>query len=254
MIKKFSKYYDAIYYDKDYSAECSFIKKILKDHSMSGKKILDMGCGTGTHAILLSKDNFDVTGVDLSNQMITLAKQKVKNSELSINFLQGDMTTINLKQKFDVCISMFSSLCYLTDIPTFKKTLKNICKHLKKDGILIFDFWNGNAVLHDLPNPRTKKVKNDSIIITRLSKPFLNLESQTCSLKYDFTITKNSNILETFSETHTMRYHFMNDLKQYLEESGFTDIFFKSLIPKKKFSKNDLFLKSWYLFAIAKKS
>ena len=252
-MKKFAKYYDDVYYDKDYSKECNFIKKILKKNNVSGTRILDLGCGTGGHALLLSKTGFNVTGVDLSKQMITLAKTKAKNSKFPPNFVHGDMTNVVLEQKYDICIAMFSSLCYLTNISVLKKALLNIFKHLKKDGILIFDFWNGNAVLHQMPSTKKKIIKNKSLKILRTSSPELNIRHQTCAINYQFSIYQNSKLIDKFSETHTMRYHFMDDLYEYLKESGFSNIDFKPTVHKKNSSKNNLLLENWYLYAISRK-
>jgi len=254
IMNKFAMYFDKIYSDKNYKKECDFIQKILSKNKMKRKEMLDLGCGTGTHALILAKNGFKITGVDISKTAIELAKKKFKKNKIDAKFLKGDMTTINLKKKFDICISMFSSLCYLTDIPNFTKALKNIHNHLKKDGILIFDFWNGNVVVNEKPSIKIKKILNNNEKIIRTATPELNIKNQTCSIKYHCIIKKKSKVLDEFTETHTMRYHFIDDLQQYMRNVGFKKINVLPMISNKNISDNEKFLKNWYLFCIAKKS
>ena len=77
--RKYAKYYDLLYKDKDYYNETLYISKIIKK-STKGKKILEIGCGTGSHAIELSKKGFQVCGIDNSKQMISAAKKKNKKT------------------------------------------------------------------------------------------------------------------------------------------------------------------------------
>lgn len=90
LYKKFAKYYDLCYSEKDYSKETGFLKFLIKKYKISGKKILEVGCGTGGHAIHLCREGFDVVGIDLNKEMLDVAKKKTK----SIGFLQGDMRNL----------------------------------------------------------------------------------------------------------------------------------------------------------------
>ena len=66
-MSSFAKYFDKIYHDKNYESECKFIIKILKHFQNSkSKTILDLGCGTGNHGLILARKNFGVVGIDKS--------------------------------------------------------------------------------------------------------------------------------------------------------------------------------------------
>jgi len=68
---KYSKYYDLLYHDKDYSQECDFIEQILRSYTLEPvKTILDGGCGTGGHAIPLANKGYEITGIDASEAMV----------------------------------------------------------------------------------------------------------------------------------------------------------------------------------------
>ena len=91
-MSSFAKYYDKMYYDKNYESECKFIIKILKHYQNSkSKQILDLGCGTGNHALILTRKNFDVVGIDKSETAIKIAKKKARQHDYSVKFFVENM-------------------------------------------------------------------------------------------------------------------------------------------------------------------
>ena len=74
----YSKYYDLIYKDKDYQREADFVISLIRRYCPGAKSILSLGCGTGNHDFLFSQSGYEVTGVDLSEEMIRIAN--IKNS------------------------------------------------------------------------------------------------------------------------------------------------------------------------------
>lgn len=135
---EFAKYYDLLFQQKDYKKETTFILSILKKHNIKQNSLLDVGCGTGTHIQLLRKEFNTLYGIDISNEILKIAKRKVPES----TFIQGNMQDFNIKKKFDVITCLYSVFNYNLDIPSAEKTLKNFHKHLKKDGIVIIGLYN----------------------------------------------------------------------------------------------------------------
>ncbi|MGC9517066.1 MAG: class I SAM-dependent DNA methyltransferase [Methanomicrobiales archaeon] len=135
LYKKFARYYDKIYSKKDYVGECKFIEWALRKHKASaGNNLLDIACGTGSHANIL-KRNFSILGVDINEEMLKIAGKKVPEAE----FILGNMKELNLDKKFDVITCLFSAMNYNLDLEEFEATLNNFYQHLNKDGVLIFD-------------------------------------------------------------------------------------------------------------------
>jgi len=136
---KFVDYYDEIirgnWYDID--SEVFFLNEIIEDHAphppLKGAiSILEFACGTGTIARELEKKWCCVTWVDLSELMIEKCDDNKK-------FIVWDMTSINLEQQFDVVLCNYNSVCHLHSWEDWQKFFQNAYKHLKKDGILVFD-------------------------------------------------------------------------------------------------------------------
>ena len=122
--------------------ECDFIEQEIKqDKSL---KILDIGCGTGRHAIELTKRGYNVTGVDLSEDQIKRAREKAKEAGVTIDFQIQDARNLPFDSEFDLAIMLCEGGFSLmeTDEMNFE-ILKNATKSLKNNGKFIFTTLNG---------------------------------------------------------------------------------------------------------------
>ena len=135
LYRNFAEYYDKIYQHVDYSGETEFIRWAVKKHKTSSdNKLMDVACGTGSHAKDLI-DNFQVTGVDINPKMLKIAQKKVPEAM----FILGDMKNLDLKSNFDIVTCIFSAIHYNRNSQELESTLTNFYNHLKTGGILIFD-------------------------------------------------------------------------------------------------------------------
>jgi ubiquinone/menaquinone biosynthesis C-methylase UbiE len=98
--------------------------------------LLDVACGTGKHISYLRKD-FECVGVDASEKMLAVARQKVPGAR----FVQGDMANFNLRRRFDVVLCLFSSIGHLKTKRDISKAAFNFARHMKKGGVLIVEPW-----------------------------------------------------------------------------------------------------------------
>ncbi len=119
------------------------IANILKKHNVTS--VLDMTCGTGSQIIYLDKLEFNVVGSDINANMLKIAKNKSAKENLDIQFLQGDMRSLEVGQ-FDAVITIFNAIGHLTK-PDFEKAIRNIRNNLKDGGLYIFDIFNLNYLL-----------------------------------------------------------------------------------------------------------
>ena len=197
--KEFAKYYDKFYQNKNYEKEVEFIKKIIKKED----KIIDIGCGTGIHASLLEEDGFNIDGLDISKEMLELAKTRIKG-----NLYNQDILDMNINNKYDVIISMFAVLNHLTDLEELKRALINLKKILQADGKIIID----------LHNPQSSGQKTDSY----------NNFTRTMRWKYDKNtkIEKSEIVFEinnnTFVDSHVFRIFTIDEVVKTCKEIGLT--------------------------------
>ena len=84
--KKYSKFYNLLYKDKNYQQEVDYVYKLINENGKKVKSILDLGCGTGIHAEMLYEKGYDICGVDLSEEMLNEARESAKISNKNIEY------------------------------------------------------------------------------------------------------------------------------------------------------------------------
>jgi 2-polyprenyl-3-methyl-5-hydroxy-6-metoxy-1,4-benzoquinol methylase len=125
---------------KQYDAINSFEHDIpfyIEQAKKSGKNVLELACGTGRVAIPLAKAGLNVTGIDLSPIMLEYGRKKAKEADVTINFLEGDMTNFSLNEKFDTVMCIHNSLGHVYDLVTIKNFFNCIKNHLTPKGTFI---------------------------------------------------------------------------------------------------------------------
>ena len=106
-----------------------------------GASLVDLGCGRGRHAIPLSLRGYRVTGVDLSEKMLSLARERAKREGTRVDWVREDMRTFVRPGAFDACLSLFTSFGYFDDREN-QGVLVNVARSLKEGGIFLLDLRN----------------------------------------------------------------------------------------------------------------
>jgi len=216
----YAQYYDLLYSTKNYEAEVNYVDSLIKKYCPQAITILDLGCGTGSHDFYLAKKGYNVIGVDLSQNMVTLAQEKQRKECIEgISFLQGDITSLKLDKEFDTVVSLFHVMNYLTENSIMKAGFATAAKHVKKGGIFIFDCWYGPAVLSEYPKSGVKRFENGKCKVTRIAEPLLHPNRNVVDVNYEIIVEeKASSKLVTILETHSVRYFFMPEIQILLKE------------------------------------
>ena len=136
--------YDANIYDglNTFLSDLQFYKKWLPKNEDA--KILELCCGTGRLTIPIAKDGYNICGVDYTLSMLEQAKVKASEVGLGINFIEADIRTLNLQEKFDLIFMPFNSIHHLYKNEDLFKTLKRVKNHLKAEGFFLLDCFNPN--------------------------------------------------------------------------------------------------------------
>jgi len=132
-------YYDELYVKPEqYQKEAQQVVSFSQNYQQSGgKTLLDVACGTGGHITYL-QDHFQVLGVDLSESMLEVARNKFP----LLPFYQGNMTDFSLDKQFDVIICLWGSIGFVKTYANLKLTLKNMVRHLLPGGIVVIVPWS----------------------------------------------------------------------------------------------------------------
>jgi SAM-dependent methyltransferase len=218
----YASHYDLLYGDKDYSAECDFLEVVFQQHGQ-GKivSVLDLGCGTGSHALLLVKRGYVVTGADRSSDMLAIARQRAAVSGVQVDFRLGDIRTLNLDRSFDAVISMFAVMSYQVSNADLSAAFRAAHRHLRSGGLFVFDCWYGPAVLAERPANRLRIIENGEEQLFRFVSPVLDVLSQTVVVNYHLLCLKGDRVVENAKEAHGMRFFFAQEIRYFLETNGF---------------------------------
>jgi SAM-dependent methyltransferase len=238
--KEYTKAYDYLYQDKDYAKECDYLETLFKKYGKNIKTVLDLGCGTGGHALILAKRGYKVVGVDRSEDMLNAARRKAKKAGLKIDFLWSSIQDIELTTTFDAVISMFAVISYQNDNEDLALACKNAKHHLKRGGLFIFDAWNGLAVLTDPPTQMVKEVRSGNERIFRYTKPTVDAINHSVHVRFQVIRLNGDQLIAETEESHKMRFLFPQEIKYFLQVAGFSEIEFSPFMnPELPLSEKD---------------
>jgi ubiquinone/menaquinone biosynthesis C-methylase UbiE len=129
--------YDTIYSFKNYQKEVATIHQLIQQHKRSpGNDLLDVACGTGGHITYL-KNDYSVEGLDISQQMLELARKKHPD----VVFHHGDMVKFKLNKRYDVITCLFSAIGHLKTKKKLDLAVQNMALHAKTGGLVIIEPW-----------------------------------------------------------------------------------------------------------------
>jgi len=148
LFENYARKYDNESFTQGTMGECDFIEQEINfDKSL---KILDVGCGTGRHAIELSKRGYNVTGVDLSEAQLKRAREKAEENNLTVDFQCQDARNLSFNGEFDVAVMLCEGGFPLMETDEMNyEILKSVTKSLKPRGKLICTTLNGLFPLYN---------------------------------------------------------------------------------------------------------
>lgn len=216
--------YDDLYASKDYLGECDLIDEAIKRYAATKPiTLLDVGCGSGGHAIELGRRGYAVTGVDLSQHMVNLAVKKSEELPQSQRpqWLCGDLRNFETGYQYDLAIMMFAVVGYLTTNDDVLTGLRNVRRHLKPGSLFICDFWYGPSVLAVRPTDRIREVTTPKGKVIRAANTVLDVVKHTADVSFKLWTLEHDRLVGETSETHHLRYFFPQELALFFSGAGF---------------------------------
>jgi SAM-dependent methyltransferase len=191
--------------------EVGFIRKVMPKREVT----LDLCCGTGRHSILLSKKGWQMVGLDLSKNLLTIAKRNMKKAGVNFPLVMGDMRNFPFRNHvFSGVICMFTSFGYLPSDDEDKRSLIEVWRTLKNNGKFLLDVAN-----------RDHLVKTFQAREWVEFEPFYLLEKRTLNLKYSRLLSKWTIIRKDTCEVrkiqHDVRLYSFSKLKRILNQVRF---------------------------------
>ena len=197
----------------------AYIKLItLAAGDLSGQKILDVGCGTGVLSAKLAEIGGEVTGIDLSAEMLQMAKERAELLQLPMTFIQQPMQELAGHQQMDVAVISIDSLNYLMEKSEVKETFNRIYEALKPGGILLFDVHSTFKM--DVIFMEGPFVFDDKEIAYIWQTAPSDVPHSIHSV-LSFFVKTETGLYERFDETHRQRTFPVHEYVEMLMETGF---------------------------------
>ncbi|WP_082233772.1 class I SAM-dependent DNA methyltransferase [Halobacillus massiliensis] len=213
--RRMAQVYDRLMQDAPYGKWIRWTNQTLASSSKEIKSILDLGCGTGEIAIDLSQEGYQVTGVDLSEDMLSVASQK--DTERKVQWLQQDITKLEGLSGYDCVVSYCDVINYIPDEAKLQSVFSNTYTALNKGGFFLFDVHSIEHIQQNLYGQTFAEVYDDLSYIW-----FCDPGETKYSLIHDLTFfIDNGRGFERFDETHEQKGYPKETLKNLLENTGF---------------------------------
>ena len=213
----FASVYDTFMDETPYEEWCEFLVQILEEYEVPKGLVLDLGCGTGTLTEMLSKEGYDMIGVDNSEQMLAIAMEKRETSGENILYLLQDMREFELYGTVGAVISVCDSLNYLLEEDDLVQTFRLVNNYLDPKGIFIFDF---NTVY------KYREVIGDTTIAENREECSFIWENyyheEEEINEYDLTIfvREEDELFRKFEENHYQRGYRLKQMEEALKKAG----------------------------------
>ncbi len=217
--KELAYSYDRLTNDVDYAAVVDFYFEILSREGLRPRTAVDLACGTGSVAKLLSEHGLRVTGVDLSEDMLTAAMDKCAGMKNAPVFVCQPLQKLRLPRGVDLAVCALDSLDYITDPADCAEAIRRIYKALNPGGIFIFDV-NTPQKLRAMDGQVFLDEDDDVYCVWRGE---FDEATNICSYGMDLFQRQGNAWCRSFEEHREYAYT-QDQLTAYLRSSGFTDV------------------------------
>lgn len=219
----FAEFYDRLMEDAPYEQWMTFFEQAMARYDLVPRHIADLGCGTGTIAIPLFEQGYKVTGVDLSEEMLARAQEKVGQYSPRMRFLCQDLRELYLPEPCDVAISFCDTLNYLLEEDDLLEVFTRVKQTLRQGGVFLFDMHSVYKLREKLGNNVFYEMEDDVSYLWQSS-----FDPETNTVEYDVTffslVDEEESLYRRFREVHTQRAYEVDVLKSMLGRAGFDTV------------------------------
>lgn len=213
----FAAVYDMFMDNIPYEEWCSYLCGLLREYGVEDGLVLDLGCGTGTLTRMLAKQGYDMTGVDISDEMLQIAMEKEIEEPSGILYLMQDMREFELYGTVRAIVSICDSMNYLTDYEDLVEVLRLANNYLDPGGVFIFDLNTIYKYRETMGETTIAENRDEGSFIW---ENYYDEEEQVNEYDLTLFIREADGRYRKYEETHYQRAYGLETVKQAVAESG----------------------------------
>lgn len=218
----FAFIYDELMNDVDYNKWVEYIEEIIKNKDVKVQNILELACGTGNLTIPLTKKNYDIAGIDISDQMLSVAREKAEKQGVELVLLQQDIAELDFDvTNLDCVLCACDGYNYVTYDDELENSFKKSHELLKTGGIFIFDISSHYKLSTILGNNMHGENRED---ISYLWQNYFDDEQNLIEMELAFFVKDENGKFDKFEEVHHQRAYKQDEIIESLQIAGFNDI------------------------------
>lgn len=211
--------YDRLTNDVDYEATVAFYREILAEEGLRPRTAVDLACGTGSVSVLLAKQGLRVIGVDMSEEMLTVAQQKTEGLQNPPRFVCQKLQNLALPRGVDLAVCALDSLDYITNPEDCAEAIRRVYRALNPGGIFIFDV-NTPEKLRSMDGQVFLDEDDDVYCVWRGE---FDEQTNICTYGMDL-FQRQGRLWRRSFEEHREYAYSAQQLAEYLKAAGFTNI------------------------------
>ncbi len=217
MYRDFAVVYDKLMGDADYTERTKYVLSLFDEYDRKPTLLLDLCCGTGNFSTKLSENGISVIGVDISEEMLSVAREKAINKGEDILYLCQDATELDLYGTVDGAVCLMDSLNHITDYEDFCKAVEKVSLFLEKDRLFIFDV-NTLYKAKEILGNNTFVSEEEGVFLTWQNE--FHKETNQNNIYLDFFVEKENGDYERYSENITERVYSGKEMENALKSAG----------------------------------
>lgn len=250
-IGRHANLYDLFYAEKPYAQEAAFVHDCVRRYGKgTSEKLLELACGTGRHALEWQKLGYQAVASDYSKDMLEVAQKRPRAPAPALRFEYQDMRNLQVQgAPFDVVVCLFDSLGYVGTNDAIAESLSGIARHLRSDGLFVFEFWHAGAMVRSFDPVRVRRWKTADGEILRISETQLDVQKQLGIVQYTILDLKSDGTYEQLSETQSNRYFLVQEMAALLTSSGFVPVAWHAGFT----ASEQIDTNTWHVVAVARK-
>ncbi len=220
--REFAFVYDELMDDVDYENWIDYIEKIIKKEDAKVQNILELACGTGNITIPLAKKNYDIAGIDISDEMLNVARTKAEKQNIELVLLEQDISELDFDvTNLDCVLCACDGFNYITYDEDLENVFSKTYELLKEEGIFIFDissFYKLSTILGD--NMYGENREN----VSYMWQNYFDDEQNLVEMELTFFVADEGGKFDKYEEVHLQRAYTEEEIIKMLNKAGFSKI------------------------------